>query len=154
MRSALVAWLTLVGSTVLVSACVATPPASTAQSVRPGKETPAAFYAVRNCVQRVAAGHGFQLSEEDPLTGGRRHLTATTTGRVVVGEVFDRLEVGLGYSARGDSAWAIAGGSSGRWATADGGWEQSPGVSARAREAADGVNAACGVRAPVVVTGE
>lgn len=119
---------------------------------RSGQPAASGFYAVRNCVEVAAAGFGFRVSADDPLTGGRSHLTATTVESVVVGSMFDRLDLALGYSPRGDTAWVVATGERGRWVSGDGAWQDMSGASARAQAAAEAVNRACGREAPVVVT--
>ena len=137
---------------VSIAACQVAAPRHSIATGRSGHPTAPAFYAVRNCAEVAAAGFGFQVSAEDPLTGGWRHLTATTVESVVVGGTFDRLELALGYSPRGDTAWVVATGGRGRWVSADGGWQDMSGASERAHAAAKSVNLACGRGAPVVVT--
>ena len=137
---------------VTIAACQGAASRRSIATGRSAQPTGPAFYAVRNCVEVAAAGFGFRVSTDDPLTGGRRHLTATTGESVVVGGMFDRLELALGYSPRGDTAWVVATGARGRWVSADGGWQDMSGSSGRSHDAAEAVNLACGRGAPVVVT--
>ena len=145
------ALLATMASVAIFSGCAPVQPARLAAISGPQRVTPAAFYAVQHCVEQAVTGHGFRLRDEDPLTGGRNALTATTTRTIVVGDIFDRIDVALHYSASGDSAWAVAAGANGRWASDDGGWESISGVTLSARQAADAVNASCGRASPVVV---
>ena len=137
---------------VTIAACQGAASRRSIATGRSGQPTAPAFYAVRNCVEVAAAGFGFRVSADDPLTGGRSHLTATTVESVVVGSMFDRLDLALGYSPRGDTAWVVATGERGRWVSADGSWKDMSGASAQAHTAAEAVNLACGREAPVVVT--